>query len=66
MTAEGRTDRAIKLTRMCLDMVTANTWAMVVMAAFKVTPEEIEETFLDILAYQAKTAPEDHKKEAES
>lgn len=63
MTAEGRTQRAIDITRDTLKNLLYHPVALAVMAGNDVTPEIIEETITEILEYLAKTSPEANKEE---
>ncbi len=61
MTAEGRTDRAIQATRTLMKMAMTNPRSIIRMTSYEVTPDQIEETILDILEYLQKTSPEENK-----
>ena len=61
MSVEERSDRAISITRGSLMSIMGDPVALVQMAGRVITPEVIEETVLDILAYLDKTQPEEGK-----
>lgn len=65
MTAEGRTDRAIGITRSLLERAMNDPRTIVHITMYRMTPEAIEDTITDILGYLAKTSPEANK-EAEN
>ena len=65
MTPDGRTKRAISITRTALKAMLANSATLIQMTGLGVTPDQVEETILDILEYLTKTQSKELKEEDE-
>ena len=63
VSVEGRTDRAILITRDLFRRITDDPAALVQMTAREVKPEYIEDTISGILEYMAMTQPDELKEE---